>query len=272
MRKIILTVTALCFAVIMNAQGLTVLHLNDTHSHVDPLKGGESDGFGGVIECAAYVDSVRNAVGKKNLLLLHAGDFGQGTSYFTVLKGDMEIELMNELGFDVSALGNHEFDNGPEDLARRLKDAKFDVVCANYDFSNLGGLDKYVKPYKIVKKGGKKVGIIGLLVDVTTVVDRDIAENMTYLDPIEVTNKYAKILKEEKGCDIVIVLSHLGTVGRRPCDMDIAAECSNIDYVIGGHSHTFLERPAMVKGPDGKDVPVVTTGCYGVYVGDLKIE
>lgn len=272
MKKIALIITAICIAVTINAQELTILHWNDTHSHADPNRGGDSDGLGGVIECAAYVDSVRAEVGKKNLLLLHAGDFGQGTSYFTVLNGDMEIELMNELGIDVSALGNHEFDNGPEDLARRLKDAKFEVVCANYDFSNLGGLDKYVQPYTIVKKAGKKIGIIGLLVDVTTVVDRDIADNMTYLDPIEQTNKYAKILKEEKGCDIVIVLSHLGTVGRRPCDTDIAAECSNIDYVIGGHSHTFLEEPIVVHNVDGHNVPVVTTGCYGIYTGELKIK
>ncbi|MCD8312675.1 MAG: metallophosphoesterase [Bacteroidales bacterium] len=271
-KTIILMVTAFFAFVSLNAQDLTILHLNDTHSHIDPIRGGRDDGHGGVIECAAYVDSVRSAVGKKNLLMVHAGDFGQGTSYFPMMNGEIEIEVMNELGFDASALGNHEFDNGYDDLARRLKKAKFDVVCANYDFSQLGDLGKYVKPYTIVKKAGKKIGIVGLLVDVTTVVDHDIAAKMQYFDPIETAQKYAAMLKSEKKCDYVIVLSHVGTVGPpMNNDKDIAANTHDVDLVVGGHSHTFLSEPMFVENLDGRVVPVVTDGCWGIYVGSIGL-
>ena len=153
---------------LVHAQGLVILHTNDTHSHIDPVKAGPEAGLGGVIERAAYIDSVRAAVGERNLLLVDAGDFSQGSSYFTILKGDLEVEVMNAMGYDVSALGNHEFDNGSEDLARRLSKAKFDVVCANYDFSG-SRLGKLVKPYTVVRKAGRKIGIIGLLVDFTDI-------------------------------------------------------------------------------------------------------
>ncbi len=268
-KTIILLAAVLVAAATASAQDLRVLHVNDTHSHIDPIRGGIEDGLGGVIEFAAYVDSIRTEAGKKNVLLLHAGDFGQGTSYFPLMNGDIEIELMNELGFDVSALGNHEFDNGTAELQRRLKNAKFDVVCANYDFSGLGKLSKYVKPYTIVRKAGKKIGIIGLLVDVTKVVDRDIAVNLIYMDPIKITNKYAAELKE-KGCDVVIVLSHLGTVGPMS-DVDLAAWTTNVDYIVGGHSHTFISEPILVKNEQNRDVPVVTTGCWGIFAGNLTI-
>ncbi len=267
-RTLTLVVVALFAVVTAGAQNLTVLHMNDTHSHIDPIRGGRDDGRGGVIECAAYVDSLRDAVGKKNLLMVHAGDFGQGTSYFPMMEGAIEIDVMNALGFDASALGNHEFDNGYDDLARRLKKAKFDVVCANYDFSQLGDLGKYVKPYTIVKKAGKKIGIVGLLVDVTTVVDHDIAAKMTYFDPIETAQKYAAYLKNEKKCDYVIVLSHVGTVGPpMNNDSDIARNTRDVDLVVGGHSHTFLKAPLFETNLDGRTVPVITDGCWGIYVG-----
>lgn len=253
----------------MYAQELVILHTNDTHSHIDPVKSGPEAGLGGVIERAAYIDSVRSAVGRRNLLLVDAGDFSQGTSYFTILKGDIEVELLNEMGYDAVTLGNHEFDNGPEDLARRLKMAKFRVVCANYDFSG-SGLDRYVKPYTIVRRAGKKIGIIGLLVDVTKVVDRSVAEKLRYLDPIAVTNRYSGLLKE-KGCDLVIVLSHLGMEKSDFTDIQLARSCRNVDLIIGGHSHTFLEEPVCVEDADGNDVMIVTDGCWGLYVGKLEL-
>ncbi len=253
----------------MYAQELVILHTNDTHSHIDPVKSGPEAGLGGVIERAAYIDSVRSAVGRRNLLLVDAGDFSQGTSYFTILKGDIEVELLNEMGYDAVTLGNHEFDNGPEDLARRLKMAKFRVVCANYDLSG-SGLDRYVKPYTIVRRAGKKIGIIGLLVDVTKVVDRSVAEKLRYLDPVAVTNRYSGLLKE-KGCDLVIVLSHLGMEKSDFTDIQLARSCRNVDLIIGGHSHTFLEEPVCVEDADGNDVMIVTDGCWGLYVGKLEL-
>ena len=273
--RTVFAMTLLCAAFLMPqaasmyAQELVILHTNDTHSHIDPVKSGPEAGLGGVIERAAYIDSVRSAVGRRNLLLVDAGDFSQGTSYFTILKGDIEVELLNEMGYDAVTLGNHEFDNGPEDLARRLKMAKFRVVCANYDFSG-SGLDRYVKPYTIVRRAGKKIGIIGLLVDVTKVVDRSVAEKLRYLDPIAVTNRYSGLLKE-KGCDLVIVLSHLGMEKSDFTDIQLARSCRNVDLIIGGHSHTFLEEPVCVEDADGNDVMIVTDGCWGLYVGKLEL-
>ncbi|MDE5889773.1 MAG: metallophosphoesterase [Bacteroidales bacterium] len=266
-RIIFIVLAAACCVWTASARGgLVILHTNDTHSHIDPVRGGDQAGLGGVIERAAYIDSVRAAVGKSNLLLLDAGDFSQGTSYFTLLNGDLEVELMNAMGYDVACLGNHEFDNGPAELARRAKMAKYEIVCANYDFSG-SELADCIKPYTIVKRGGRKIGIIGLLTDVTDVVDHDIAESMKYIDPAAVTNGYAALLKS-RGCDVVIVLSHLGYNE----DVALAKSVMNVDLVIGGHSHTFLSEPTIVNDVTGAPLPVVTDGCWGLYVGNITIE
>ena len=262
--------TILCTAFLsltLGAQDLTILHINDTHSHIDPQRTGEYKGRGGVIEQAAFVDSVRTAVGKKNVLLLHAGDYGQGTSYFTELGGNIEIDVMNSLKFDAACLGNHEFDNGTDELARRLKNLKADVVCANYDFDGTV-LEGLVKPYSIVRKAGKKIGIIGLLTDISRVVDSEIAKVLQYQDPVAVTQKYADYLKKEKGCDMVICLSHLGYEE----DKDLASQVRNLDLVVGGHTHTLLHKAQYVKNPDGEDVVVVQNWKWGLNMGHLTID
>ena len=253
------------------SQDLVILHVNDTHSHEEPLRdGGVQGGMGGVIERAAYVDSVRTAVGKKNVLLLHAGDFSQGTSYFTELGGDIEIDLINAMKYDVVTLGNHEFDNGIDELARRLGNLKCPVVCANYDFSELV-LGKYVKPYAIVRKGGMKIGVIGLLTDVTRVVQRSIADKMKRFDDIEVANKWADYLKNEEHCDMVIALTHIGFDSVGMNDPALVAGTRNIDLVVGGHSHTFLTDAEYRNNLDGRPVPIVQDGCWGLFVGQVDV-
>lgn len=262
----ILAASALGFS-----QDLVILHVNDTHSHEEPLRdGGEQGGMGGVIERAAYVDSVRTAVGKKNVLLLHAGDYSQGTSYFTELGGDIEIDLINAMKYDVVTLGNHEFDNGIDELARRLGNLKCPVVCANYDFSELV-LGKYVKPYAIVRKGGMKIGVIGLLTDVTRVVQRSIADKMKRFDDIEVANKWADYLKNEEHCDMVIALTHIGFDSVGMNDPALVAGTRNIDLVVGGHSHTFLTDAEYRNNLDGRPVPIVQDGCWGLFVGQVDV-
>lgn len=255
------------FALSAGAQNLTVIHINDTHSHIDPQRSGEYVGRGGVIEQAAYIDSVRCADGKRNVLLLHAGDYGQGTSYFTEMGGNIEIDVMNAFRFDASCLGNHEFDNGIDELARRLKNLKNDVVCANYDFSGTV-LEDLVQPYTIVRKAGKKIGIIGLLTDVSSVVDSEIAKLLQYQDPAKVVNKYAEYLREEKGCDMVICLSHLGYTE----DKELAASTVNVDLIVGGHSHTLLHKKQIVKNPEGDDVVVVQNWKWGLNLGHLSVD
>ena len=253
------------------SQDLIILHVNDTHSHEEPLRdGGTQGGMGGVIERAAYVDSVRTAVGKKNVLLLHAGDFSQGTSYFTELGGDIEIDLINAMKYDVVTLGNHEFDNGIDELARRLGNLRCPVVCANYDFSELV-LGKYVKPYAIVRKGGMKIGVIGLLTDVTRVVQKSIADKMKRFDDIEVANKWADYLKNEEHCDMVIALTHIGFDSVGMNDPALVAGTRNIDLVVGGHSHTFLTDAEYRDNLDGRPVPIVQDGCWGLFVGQVDV-
>lgn len=270
MKKIIVTMACLSLGILCGAQDLTILHTNDTHSHIDPVRAGEEAGMGGVIERAVFVDSVRNAMGKDRVLLVDAGDFSQGTSYFTILKGDVETDCMNAMKYDVACLGNHEFDNGLEELARRVARCDFPVVCANYDFDDRR-LAKLVKPYCILRRGGLKIGFIGLLTDLSIVVDKPIADKIKYLDPVECAGRYAEFLKEKRHCDLVICLSHLGYEGEFFTDPELVAGLENVDMVIGGHSHTFLEKAEYVNDREGKPVPVVTDGCWGLYIGKIDL-
>ena len=260
---LILALAALClWACSAPGSRLVILHVNDTHSHFDPLR----DGTGGVIERAAFVDSVRARRGEGNVLLLHAGDFSQGSSYFTTLNGDLEIDVINAMGYDCVTLGNHEFDNGLEELARRLSSIKCPVVCANYDFTPFEA-GKYIVPYTIVRKAGINIGIIGLLCDVSSVVSRETADRMPRLGTdAEVAGKWAKYLKEEAQCDKVILLTHIGYSE----DVALAAKVRNVDLIVGGHSHTFLEEPTLCTDADGKTLPVITDGCWGLQIGEFS--
>ena len=273
MRKLIAAVVtamlAACFAA--SAQKLTIMHFNDTHSHLEPERAGKSAGRGGVIERAALVDSVRNAVGRRNFLLLHAGDFNQGTSYYTTLGGMLEVELVNALGYDVVTLGNHEFDDGIEHLGHRLAGLKCPVVCSNYDFSQFE-LGKYVKPYVVLKRGGMRIGIFGMLTDITKVVERTIADRLPKFDDVETADRWASYLKNEKKCDIVIALTHLGMDNEDFMDQDLVRATRNIDLVVGGHSHTFIKDIVYENNIDGKPVPIVQNGCWGLDTAELSIE
>ena len=245
----LLAVSALSFS--MAAQDLTILHHNDTHSHIDPERSGKHDGLGGVIEQAAYIDSVR--------------------SYFTELNGNIEIDILNTFGYDAVCLGNHEFDNGLDELARRLSALKVPVVCANYDFS-ASVIAQYVKPYIIVKKAGKRIGIIGLLTDLSAVVDSGIADIIKYNHPVDVVNRYADYLKEERDCDLVICLTHLGFENEDYTDCELASKVRNVDVIVGGHSHTHLHDKVVVKDAEGEDVVIVTAWKWGRLMGTLSID
>ncbi len=264
-------IAALAFSYSASAQKLTILHLNDTHSHIEPERVGSLIGQGGTLERAAYIDSVRTADGKGNVLLLHAGDFSQGSSYFTLLRGFVEVDLMNALGFDVTAIGNHEFDNGIDELTARVKKMNFPVVCANYDFSKFE-LGRYVKPYVVLKRGGLKIGVIGLTTDVRPVVDAKIARQLEFLDPVEMTNRYADILRNEKKCDMIICLTHLGFQSEKTLmDRELVSGIHGVDLVVGGHSHTFLKEIWWQKDADGVEVPIVQNGCWGLNMGNIKV-
>lgn len=270
--KISVLIILLVFPVLLMSQDLVILHSNDTHSNIEPMSSGRNKGMGGVQRRANYISQIRKEY--KNVLLLDAGDYNQGTPYFTLFKGDVEIKLNNNLRYDAACLGNHEFDNGQQELARRLKKANYVTLCANYNMSAtpLRGL---VKPYTIILKGGKKIGIIGVLTDLNGMVSAPARENMIYMNPIPIVDSLAAILKFDKKCDVIICLSHLGFDGgspKNPSDTELALSTKNIDIIIGGHSHTFLEKPVIMKNTEGKDVIVTTTGAYGVYTGRIDIS
>ena len=263
MMKKIVAILAAAAALCACGPKLVILHTNDTHSHFDPLR----DGRGGVIERAALVDSVRKAVGEDRLLLLHAGDFDQGTSYYSIMHGELEAETVNAFGYDAIALGNHEFDDGIESLTERVSKILCPVLCANLDFSSFE-LGDYVSPFTIVRKGGMDIGIIGLEADLSTNVSKEISSRIPQLDAVEVTNYWAEYLRREEHCDMIIVLSHQGY---EPTDKENAAKFKGVDLIIGGHSHTFVDDLVYVNDVDDKPLPIVTDGCWGLEMGMLKI-
>ena len=242
---------------------LVIVHTNDTHSHLEPLRG---EPRGGVIERAAFVDRQRQKAGEGRTLLLHAGDFNQGSSYYTTFGGQLEVELVNAMRYDCITLGNHEFDNGIEDLTARAAQIRCPIVCATLDLSSFE-LGKYVKPYTVIERGGMRIGIVGLLCDITTNVSRTVSSRIPQFDRVEMLNKYAALLRGQEKCDYVIALTHIGYEE----DLALAAATRGVDLVIGGHSHTFIKKPARVRNLDGKRIPVVTDGCWGLEMGVLKI-
>ena len=269
MKRLLLTM--ICLLAVMagaSAQRLVIIHVNDTHSHLDPERSGEEAGLGGIIERAAYIDSVRNAVGKDKVLLLHAGDWDQGSPYYTIYGGDLEVSLLNALKYDCLTFGNHEFDNGVDDLGRRVKDIKCPVICANYDFSQFDMGRKGVKPYAVIRRGGLKIGLIGMLTDITKVVSYETASRVPRAgeDP-EVVNRWADYLRNEKKCDMVIVLSHIGYEE----DLEMVKDIRGVDIIIGGHSHTFVKDLEYRTDLDGKQVPVIQDGCWGLNMGQINV-
>ena len=255
-----------------NIKKLTILHTNDVHSHIDPFPATDpkNPNMGGVSRRAALVESIRKE--NKNVLLLDAGDIFQGTPYFNYYGGELEFKLMSMMNYDLATLGNHDFDNGIEGFYAQLPNASFGFVSANYDFKNTV-LDGLVKPYKIFNKNGIKVGIFGLGVQLDGLVDKKNYKETIYNDPVSVSQDMSRILKHEEKCDLVICLSHIGYKYKdnpeKICDVKLATLTQDIDLIIGGHTHTFLDKPAILKNAADKDVLVNQVGCYGINLGRI---
>lgn len=251
---------------------LTILHTNDVHSRIEPfpLDGSRHQGLGGVARRSTLINSIRKT--EKNVLLLDAGDMFQGTPYFNMFEGKLELELMSKLGYDAGTFGNHEFDNGIQGLAKHLHIANFPFLTANYDFTGTL-LEGKTKEYLIIEKGGLRVGLTGVGIDVEGLVDPNSHRGMTYLDPIPVVNRVAKFLKEEKKCDLVICLSHLGYAYEddKVSDLKLAASTRHVDIILGGHTHTFLDEPTRVKDLDGNEVWINQVGFAGIRLGRLDV-
>ena len=254
-------------------RSLTIIHINDTHSHLEVERSGEYEGQGGVLERAAFIDSVRRADGAENVLLLHAGDFCQGSIYFSEFGGKVEVDLLNALGYDVVTLGNHEFDNGLEALGDLLDSLKVPVALCNYDFSPFKA-GKYIKPYVIVEKAGLKIGVIGVLCSrLKDMVAGDTGNRLPEFELIPTVQKYADEIAPL--CDLVIALTHIGYEEHNPgdiLDQELCAKTRGIDLIVGGHSHTFMTEPAYLPNLDGKPVPIVQTGWMGVDMGEFHLK
>jgi 5'-nucleotidase len=251
---------------------LTILHTNDVHSYIDPFPPThpKNPNMGGVARRAALIETIRKE--NPNVLLLDAGDIFQGTPYFNYYGGELEFKLMSMMKYDFATIGNHDFDNGIEGLYNQLPNAKFEFVNANYDFKNTI-MDGHVKPYKIVYKDGIKVGVFGIGIELEGIVDKKNYKETVYHDPVTVSQDMARILKQEEKCDLVICLSHIGYQYKNEpdkiSDVRLATLTKDIDLIIGGHTHTFLDKPTIIKNADGKHVLVNQVGCYGVNLGRI---
>jgi|LSQX01.2.fsa_nt_gb 5'-nucleotidase len=246
---------------------LVILHTNDTHSRIEtvPETDPSTPGLGGVVRRANYIDEVRRE--NRQVLLFDAGDFLQGTPYFNLFKGEIEVKAMNLMKYDAATLGNHEFDYGLEVLEKVVRTANFPIVSTNYDFSEtaIAGL---IRPYLILKKGGVRVGVIGINTQPKGLIAENHYKGMKYLDPVTSANEMAKELREKHRCDLVVCLSHLGYT----VDRELAAKSSGIDLIIGGHSHTHMTEPTVVNDLDDNKVVIFQTSGRGVNVGKINVQ
>ena len=260
------------FDTVEKIKKITILHTNDTHSHIDPFPADDpkNPNQAGAARRASIIEKIRSE--EENVLLLDAGDIFQGTPYFNYYGGELEFKLMSMMQYDLATLGNHDFDNGIDGFYAQLPHAKFDFVSANYDFKNTV-LDGIVKPYKIFKKAGLKIGVFGLGVELDGLVDKKLYKETAYNNPIDVAKDIVRELKEIEKCDLIICLSHLGFKYKNDpdkiCDVLLAQQTKDIDLIIGGHTHTFLDKPVIEKNSDGNDVLINQVGCYGINLGRL---
>ncbi len=249
---------------------LTILHTNDMHSRVDPFPTNHRKyaGLGGMSKIATLVNQIRKE--EENVLLLDAGDVFQGTPYFNLYGGELELKLMSQMGYDAGTMGNHDFDNGIDGFNKVLPNANFPFLCANYDFSNTI-LDGKTTPYTIIEKSGLKIGIIGIGIKLKGLVDKRQYKETIYLDPIEQANHYAAILKSTKKCNLVVCLSHLGFEysDNKLSDKELAVKSKHIDLIIGGHTHTFLKQAESYLNADNKKVLVNQAGWAALNLGRI---
>ena len=251
---------------------LVILQTSDTHSRIEPIAAHAADryaGMGGTVRRSTLIKEAREV--NPGLLLFDCGDISQGTPYYNLFQGEVEVKMMNLMGYDAMTIGNHEFDFGLENMARLFRMANFPVVCANYDVTGTV-LEGLVKPYITLDRNGLKIGVFGLSPKMEGLVQADKCEGVVYNDPIEVAQKTVDVRKNQENCDVIICLSHLGyQLKDAPCDEELAQKTNHIDAILGGHTHTFMKEPAIYLNKDGKNVPVLHTGKSGIYVGMLKL-
>lgn len=251
---------------------LTILYTNDLHSRIEPFPSNDPKyaNMGGFARRAAIVEQEK--LKNDAVLLLDAGDIFQGTPYFNLYQGELEYKLMSMMGYDATTIGNHDFDLSIENIEKQMPHAKFSFINCNYDFSNTC-LNNKIAPYKIFTKKGIKIGVLGYGIELDGLVDKKMYKETIYNDPLPIANATAKLLKHDLGCDYVIALSHLGFKyeEKKISDMSMAPLTENIDLIIGGHSHTFLEHPVKIANRVGKEVFVTQVGWAGIWLGKIDV-
>lgn len=249
---------------------LTILHTNDMHSRIDPFPndGRKNGGMGGMAHRATLIKQIRQQ--ESHVLLLDAGDIWQGTPYFNFFGGELEYKLMSEMGYDAATFGNHDFDNGLEGLAKQLPNAGFPFLIANYDFSQTPLKGRF-QPYKVFEKGGVRVGVFGLGIELAGLVSEKNYGATKYLDPVPVAQEMVQKLREKEKVDLVICLSHLGYKyeTEKIDDRKLARQVSGIDLIIGGHTHTFLDEPEKISHSSGHITLVNQVGWSGINLGRI---
>lgn len=249
---------------------LTVLHTNDVHSRLDPFPMNDPKwpGLGGVARRAAVIERIRKE--EEHVLLLDAGDIFQGTPYFNLYGGEVEFKVMSKMGYDAATLGNHDFDNGMDGLVAQLPNMNFPFLNVNYDFTGTL-LEGKIENYKIFKKGKLKIGVFGVGIELKGLVDPKMYGKINYNDPVVSAQRTATLLKNEKGCDLVICLSHLGYKysDAKVSDEVLASSTEHIDLIIGGHTHTFLDHPVSRMNKGGKEVMIAQVGWAGIKLGRI---
>jgi 5'-nucleotidase len=252
---------------------LVILHTNDMHSHIESFADNDPNypGKGGIAKRATMIQKIRDEGAAT--LLLDCGDIFQGTPYFNYYLGELEIKLMNEMKYDAATIGNHDFDGGLDNLGAKMQMADFKFLNCNYDLSGTPLKDQ-VMPYQIFKKGGLKIGVLGVGIKLEGLVDKKLYGSIGYLDPVENANRVAKILKHEKNCDLVICLSHLGYEYKNAqiSDLVLASQSTDIDIILGGHTHTFLKEGVKVDNKSGKKILVSQAGWAGLILGRVDVE
>jgi|SRR5690554_305209 len=255
----------------LKSKRITILHTNDTHSHLDtfPSNHPQFANQGGAARRATIFERIRAE--NPNTLIFDAGDLFQGTPYFNYYGGELEIKIMNMLNYDAATLGNHEFDNGINSLAEQVKKANFQFIVSNYEFKNTL-MEGLTKPYEVFIRDGIKIGVFGLGIKLDGLINKEQAGGLIWSHPLEIAQDMTRLLKQKLKCDLIICLSHLGYRYRTNelfSDLDLAAQTKDIDLIIGGHTHTFLDRPTVHTNLEGKKVIINQVGCFGVRVGQI---
>jgi 5'-nucleotidase len=252
---------------------LVILHTNDTHSTIFPVKQNIDDkeiaGRGGYLRRVNMLKEQRQQ--HPDLLLFDSGDFSQGSGYYTLFKGEVEIGLMNQMGYDAVTIGNHEFDFGLDNLARIFRMANFPIVCSNYDCKGTV-LEGLVKPYITLKRNGVKIGVFALSPALKGLVFDGNCQGITYLDPAETAQKYINFLRKQEKCDVVICISHLGWKESEYTDEMLLKGIEGCDLVLGGHTHTYMKQLEYAPDKTGKLIPVDQNGKHGAFIGKLLLN